>query len=376
MIPFNKPFIIGKELDYIRQAVESGKISGDGLFTRRCQDFFSLRYGFKKVLLTTSCTDALEMSALLLDIKEGDEVIMPSFTYVSTATAFVLRGAKIVFADIDPLTLNIDAGNIERLINSKTKAIIVVHYAGVACQMDEITGIAKKNNIPLIEDAALSIGASYKGKALGSFGQMAAYSFHETKNIIAGEGGALIINDESFSERAEIIREKGTNRSKFFRGETDKYNWVDLGSSFLPSEIIAAFLYAQLENIDQILQKRISIWDKYSTELQDLENQNRIRLPRIPEYASKNGQLFYILCRNLSERSSLIQFLLDKKIKTVFHYLPLHMSPFYQDKHDGRELPVTCDVSDRLLRLPLFYTLEEKEQSYIIKMIHDFYSKK
>jgi dTDP-4-amino-4,6-dideoxygalactose transaminase len=376
MIPFNKPFIIGKELDYIRQAVESGKISGDGLFTRRCQDFFSLRYGFKKVLLTTSCTDALEMSALLLDIKEGDEVIMPSFTYVSTATAFVLRGAKIVFADIDPVTLNIDAGEIERLISARTKAIVVVHYAGVACQMDEIIGIAKKNNIFLIEDAALSIGASYKGRALGSFGQMGAYSFHETKNIIAGEGGALLINDESFSERAEIIREKGTNRSKFFRGETDKYNWVDLGSSFLPSEIIAAFLYAQLENIDQILQKRISIWDKYSAELQYLEKQDKIRLPRIPEYASKNGQLFYILCKNLSERSSLIQFLLDKKIKTVFHYLPLHMSPYYQDKHDGRALPVTCNVSDRLLRLPLFYTLEEKEQSYIIEMIHDFYSKK
>jgi dTDP-4-amino-4,6-dideoxygalactose transaminase len=376
MIPFNKPFIIGKELDYIRQAVESGKISGDGLFTRRCQDFFSFRYGFKKVLLTTSCTDALEMSALLLDIKEGDEVIMPSFTYVSTATAFVLRGAKIVFADIDPLTLNIDAGKIEKLISAKTKAIVVVHYAGVACQMDEIVDIAKKNNIFLIEDAALSIGASYKGKALGSFGQMAAYSFHETKNIIAGEGGALLINDESFSERAEIIREKGTNRSKFFRGETDKYNWVDLGSSFLPSEIIAAFLYAQLENIDQILQKRISIWDKYSAELRDLEKQDKIRLPRIPEYASKNGQLFYILCKNLRERSSLIQFLLDKKIKTVFHYLPLHMSPYYQDKHDGRELPVTCDISDRLLRLPLFYTLEEKEQSYIIEMIYDFYRKK
>jgi dTDP-4-amino-4,6-dideoxygalactose transaminase len=376
MIPFNKPFIIGKELDYIRQAVESGKISGDGLFTRRCQDFFSLRYGFKKVLLTTSCTDALEMSALLLDIKEGDEVIMPSFTYVSTATAFVLRGAKIVFADIDPLTLNIDAGSIERLISSKTRAIVVVHYAGVACQMDEIIDIAKKNNVFLIEDAALSIGAYYKGKALGSFGQMAAYSFHETKNIIAGEGGALIINDESFSERAEIIREKGTNRSKFFRGETDKYNWVDLGSSFLPSEIIAAFLYAQLENIDQILQKRIGIWDKYSIELQDLEKQDKIRLPRIPEYASKNGQLFYILCRNLPERSSLIQFLLDKKIKTVFHYLPLHISPYYQDKHDGRALPVTCDISERILRLPLFYTLTGEEQSYIIEMIYDFYSKK
>jgi len=375
VIPFNKPFIIGKELDYIRQAVESGKISGDGLFTKKCQDFFCNRYHFKKVLLTTSCTDALEMSALLLNIKEGDEVIMPSFTYVSTAVAFALRGARTVFADIDSETLNIDASQIEKLITLKTKAIVVVHYAGVACQMDKIIDIAKRNKIFLIEDAALSIGSYYKNKPLGSFGQLATYSFHETKNIIAGEGGALIINDESFSERAEIIREKGTNRSKFFRGEIDKYNWVDLGSSFLPSEIIAAFLYAQLEHIDQILEKRISIWDKYFSDLSDLEKKNKIRLPRIPAYANKNGQLFYMLCKDGNERARLIQFLFEKKIKAVFHYLPLHQSPYYKDKHDGRALPVTIDISDCILRLPLFYTLEEKEQSYIIEMIYAFYKK-
>jgi len=375
MIPFNKPFIIGKELEYIRQAVESGKISGDGLFTKKCQDYFCARSGFKKTLLTTSCTDALEMSALLLNIKDGDEVIIPSFTYVSTATAFVLRGAHIVFADIDPETLNIDASGIEKLITSKTKAIVVVHYAGVACKMDEIIAIAKKNKIFLIEDAALSIGAYYKNKALGSFGQLATYSFHETKNIIAGEGGALIINDGSFSDRAEVIREKGTNRSKFFRGEVDKYNWVDIGSSFLPSEIIAAFLYAQLEHIDQILEKRINIWDRYFAELSELEQKNKIRLPRIPEYASKNGQLFYILCKDLDERDRLIDFLSEEKIKAVFHYLPLHQSPYYKNKHDGRILPVTCDISGRLLRLPLFYTLEEKEQNLIVEVIYDFYKK-
>ncbi|MFL5729193.1 MAG: dTDP-4-amino-4,6-dideoxygalactose transaminase [Cytophagaceae bacterium] len=373
MIPFNKPFIIGKELDYIRQAVESGKISGDGSFTKKCQDFFSSRYGFHKVLLTTSCTDALEMSALLLNLKEGDEVIMPSFTYVSTATAFALRGVRIVFADIEPETMNIDPACIEKLITPKTKAIVVVHYAGIACRMDEIMAIAQNHKIVLIEDAALSIGAFYKGKALGSFGSLATYSFHETKNIIAGEGGALIINDPAFSKRAEIIREKGTNRSEFFRGEVDKYKWVDLGSSFLPSEIIAAFLYAQLEHIDQILEKRISIWNTYDQELGDLEKKNKIRLPRVPAYASKNGQLFYILCKDLGERSQLIDFLGSKKIKAVFHYLPLHQSPYYQALHDGRVLPVSCDISERLLRLPLFYTLEEKEQSLITEAIYQFY---
>jgi dTDP-4-amino-4,6-dideoxygalactose transaminase len=373
MIPFNKPFIIGKELDYIRQAVESGKISGDGQFSRKCQQFFQDKFGFKKVLLTTSCTDALEMAAILLDIKEGDEIIMPSFTFVSTANAFVLRGAKIVFADIEAHTLNLELENLEKLITKKTRAIVVIHYAGVACDMEKLMAISKKHDLFLVEDAALSIGSNYKGKPLGSFGHLSAYSFHETKNIISGEGGALIINDERFIERAEIIREKGTNRSKFFRGETDKYNWVDIGSSFLPSEIISAFLFAQLEHLQDILKQRIRLWERYYLKLKPLEEKNKIKLPYIPEYANKNGQLFYILCKDLKERTSLIKYLENKKIKAVFHYLPLHLSPYYLDKHDGRELPVSVNFSDRILRLPLFYSLNEKDQFYIIESIFKFY---
>jgi dTDP-4-amino-4,6-dideoxygalactose transaminase len=376
MIPFNKPFIIGKELDYIRQAVESGKISGNGQFSRKCQQFFETQFGFKKVLLTTSCTDALEMAALLLNIKEGDEVIMPSFTFVSTANAFVLRGAKIVFADIEPETLNLQIKDLEKLITKNTKAIVVIHYAGVACEMDELMSLAKKHRLFVIEDAALAIGAYYKGKPLGSFGQLATYSFHETKNIISGEGGALIINEESLIERAEIIREKGTNRAKFFRGETDKYQWVDIGSSFLPSEIISAFLFAQLEHLNDILEKRIKLWERYYKELKPLEDKKKIRLPVIPDYANKNGQLFYILCRDLNERTSLIDYLAGEKIKAVFHYLPLHLSPYYTNKHDGRNLPVSEEYSDRILRLPLFYSLEEKEQSHIIDAVFRFYQEK
>ncbi|HEY8401986.1 MAG TPA: dTDP-4-amino-4,6-dideoxygalactose transaminase [Cytophagaceae bacterium] len=375
MIPFNRPFIIGKELDYIKQAVESGKISGDGLFTKKCQQYMEDRYGFKKVLLTSSCTDALEMCAILSDIQEGDEVIMPSFTFVSTANAFVLRGANIVFCDIRPDTLNIDASRIEPLITPKTKAIVVVHYAGVACDMDPIMSIARKHRLLVIEDAALATEAFYKQIPLGSIGDLATYSFHETKNIIAGEGGALLINNESFIERAEIIREKGTNRSKFFRGETDKYNWVDIGSSFLPSEIIAAFLYGQLEQLEDIQKKRISIWNKYYQSLQELETQGFIRRPVIPGYATVNGQMFYILCRSLKERSDLIVYLLNKNIKAVFHYLPLHSSPFYKERYSGKELEVTDRVSDTLLRLPLFYNLTDEEQEYIINSVYEFYHK-
>jgi dTDP-4-amino-4,6-dideoxygalactose transaminase len=376
MIPFNKPFIIGKELDYIRQAVESGKISGDGQFSRKCQQFFQDTFGFKKVLLTTSCTDALEMAAILLNIEEGDEVIMPSFTFVSTANAFVLRGAKIIFADIDPQTLNLELKDLEKLITKRTRAIVVIHYAGVACEMEGLMSLAKKHRLFVVEDAALAIGSYYKDKPLGSFGHLSAYSFHETKNIISGEGGALIINDENFIERAEIIREKGTNRSKFFRGETDKYNWVDIGSSFLPSEIISAFLFAQLEHLNDILKKRIQLWERYEHEFKPLEKAGKIKLPFIPDYANKNGQLFYILCKDLKERTSLIEYLAEKKIKAVFHYLPLHLSPYYTDKHDGRKLPVSENCSDRILRLPLFYSLEEKEQSYIIGSIFRFYEHK
>lgn len=373
MIPFNKPFIIGKELEYIRQAVETGKISGDGMFTKKCQSFLEEKFGYKKVLLTTSCTDALEMTAILADIQPGDEVIMPSFTFVSTATAFVLRGARIVFCDIHPSTLNIETEGLENLITKKTKAIVLVHYAGIACKMDEIMEIAAKHNLIVIEDAALAFNAYYNDRPLGSIGHLSTFSFHETKNIIAGEGGALVINDERFAKRAEIIREKGTNRAELFRGETDKYQWVDIGSSFLPSEIISAFLYAQLENMETIIHKRKYIWERYYNELLDLEKKGRLRLPYVPSEASVNGQLFYILCASLQERTSLIEFLQERKIKAVFHYLPLHLSPYYKDKHDGRKLPVSGHTSDVLLRLPLFYQLTKEEQNYIIHSIYEFY---
>lgn len=375
MIPFNKPFIIGKELDYIRDAVETGKISGDGKYTLLCQKFLEQKYGFQKVLLTTSCTDALEMSALLMNIKEGDEVIVPSFAFVSTANAFALRGAKIVFCDIDPLTLNIEAKEIEKLITNKTKAIVVLHYAGVACDMDGIMDIIKKNNLFLVEDAALALHSFYKGKPLGSFGHFATFSFHETKNIIAGEGGALAINDPSFIERAEIIREKGTNRSKFFRGETQKYTWVDIGSSFLPSDIIAAFLYAQLENIENIINKRISIGDRYKKVFHEKGIEAKCKLPYIPNYATQNGQMFYMICKNESERDRLINYLYQKNIKAVFHYLPLHSSPYYSEKHDHRVLPVSDQMSNSLLRLPLYYNLSIEEQDQVIQAVDSFFKK-
>jgi len=376
MIPFNKPYTIGKELEYIKEAIESGKISGDGKFTRLCQIFFEQRYGFPKVLLTTSCTDALEMAALLINVQPGDEVIMPSFTFVSTATAFALRGVKIVFCDIDERTLNIDVRELEKLITPKTKAIVIVHYAGIACKMDEIMYLVHQHNLFLVEDVALAIDSYYHDKPLGSFGHLATYSFHETKNIISGEGGALVINDERFFERAEILREKGTNRTKFFKKEVSKYEWVDIGSSFLPSEMIAAFLYGQLEHIDQIQKKRIHIWERYYNELLDLEKQNKIRLPIIPDYTTINGQLFYIICKSEKERDELISFLKAENIIAVFHYLPLHNSPYYKEKHGDRSLPVTEKIHKLLLRLPLFYPMEREEQDKVIKMVHEFYSKK
>lgn len=376
MIPFNKPYTIGKELDYIKEAVESGKISGDGKFTRLCQHFFEERYGFPKVLLTTSCTDALEMAALLIDVQPGNEVIMPSFTFVSTATAFALRGAKIVFCDIDERTLNIDVREIEKLITPKTKAIVIVHYAGIGCKMDEIMYLVHQHNLFLVEDVALAIDSFYHDKPLGAFGHLATYSFHETKNIISGEGGALVINDPRFFERAEILREKGTNRTKFFKKEVSKYEWVDIGSSFLPSELIAAFLYAQLEHIDQIQKKRIHIWERYYNELLELEKQGKLRLPIIPDYTTVNGQLFYILCRSEMERDELIAFLKSQNIIAVFHYLPLHNSPYYKSKHGKRPLPVTEKIHKLLLRLPLFYPMEREEQDKVIQMVQEFYSKK
>ena len=372
-IPFNKPFFIGNETKYISQAVKSGKISGDGMFTEKCHDFFEKRYGFKKVLLTTSCTDALEMAAILIDTKAGDEIIMPSYTFVSTANAFVLRGAKIVFADSNSINPNIDANTIESLITAKTKAIVVVHYAGIACDMDAVMDIAKKHNLLVIEDAAQSIDSFHKQKPLGSIGHLGAFSFHETKNIISGEGGMLVINDDRFVKRAEIIREKGTNRSSFFRGEVDKYGWVDIGSSFLPSDIIAAFLYAQLENLDDIQAKRKQIWNQYNSGLIFLSKSGKINLPVIPEHASNNGHMFYIVCNNLQERTNLINYLQSKNVYAVFHYLSLHKSAFYLKESKEEHLPLSDKYSDCLLRLPMYYELTTTEISRVINIIKDFY---
>lgn len=374
-IPFNKPFLIGKEVEYIAEAVKSGKISGNGMFTQKCHEFFEQRYGFNKVLLTTSCTDALEMTAILANIQPGDEVILPSYTFVSTANAFVLRGAKLVFADSEAQTPNIDTSVLEALITPRTKAIVVVHYAGVACDMDVIMECARQHDLIVIEDAAQAIDAYYKGKPLGSIGHLAAFSFHETKNIISGEGGMLVVNDERFQARSEIIWEKGTNRAAFFRGEINKYGWVDVGSSFLPSEVIAAFLYAQLEHLERIQAKRIALWNQYYRGLRPLEVQGKIQLPVILDYATNNGHLFYLLCRNLTERQALIGWLKEHQIHAVFHYLSLHESPFYHDKHDGRKLPNTDRYMDCLLRLPMYYELEDEEQAFIIETIKRFFEK-
>ena len=379
MIPFNKPYLTGKEMQYIEDAVKSGKISGNGLFTKKCQEFFEKEFGFKKTLLTTSCTDALEMAAILADIKVGDEVIVPSFTFVSTALAFVRQGADIVFADTYSDNPNIDADQIEALITKKTKAIVVVHYAGVACDMDKIMSIANKHGIIVIEDAAQAIDSYYISKdgtkkALGSIGHLSAFSFHETKNIISGEGGMLCINDDRFIQRAEIIWEKGTNRSQFFRGEVDKYSWVDTGSSFLPSEIISAFLWAQIENMRDIQDKRIKIWNRYYEGLSSFEpvSIKKAKLPLIPEYATNNAHMFYLVCDNVDDRTRFIQHLKDKGILSVFHYLSLHKSSYYE-KYSTRksELPNSDMFSDCLVRLPLFYELTDEQVEYIINMIKE-----
>jgi len=361
-IPFNKPYLTGKELVYIENAVTKGKISGNGYYTNLCHRFFESKYGFQKCLLTTSCTDALEMAAILINIKEGDEVIMPSYTFVSTANAFVLRGAKIIFADSRKDHPGIDEEAIEALITPKTKAIVPVHYAGVACDMDKIMDLAKQYNLFVIEDAAQAIDSFYTGKdgvqrPLGSIGHLAAFSFHETKNIISGEGGMLVINDSQFTERAEIIWEKGTNRSAFFRGEIDKYGWVDIGSSFLPSDIIAAFLWAQLENLKDIQKVRISHWEHYNRELQRWAIENEIQLPTIPSYATNNGHMFYLVCKNTEQRTAIIEKLKSKGILSVFHYISLHSSLFYKDSYDGKPLTESDRYSDCVLRLPMFYEL-------------------
>ena len=372
MIPFNKPFFTGNETNYIQQAVASGKISGDGIFTKKCHSFFENKFGFKKCLLTTSCTDALELAALLINVKPGDEIILPSYTFVSTANAFVLRGAKLVFVDSSVENPNMDVFAIEPLINSKTIAIVVVHYAGIACDMDVVMALAAKFKLFVIEDAAQAIDSYYKNIPLGSIGHLSAFSFHETKNIISGEGGMLVINDGQFNERAEIIREKGTNRSQFFRGEVDKYGWVEPGSSFLPSDIIAAFLYAQLENLEMIQNKRILLWQKYLSELQPISS--KIGLPKIPEYATNNGHMFYIICNNLQERTALISLLKENGILSVFHYISLHSSSYYIQKHDGRVLTNADNFTEKLLRLPMYYNLDETDVEKITDIIKKFYN--
>jgi dTDP-4-amino-4,6-dideoxygalactose transaminase len=373
-IPFNKPFLHGRELVYISQSVASGKISGDGVFTKKCHDFFEKKYQFNKCLLTTSCTDALEMSAILLNIQEGDEVIVPSFTFVSTANAFALRGAKLVFADSYKNNPNIDPEQIASLITPNTKAIVVVHYAGVACDMSRIMEIANTAGIPVVEDAAQAIDSYYLDQPLGSIGQLGAFSFHETKNIISGEGGLLTINNQSLIQRAEVIREKGTNRSAFFRGEVDKYGWVDVGSSFLPSDIIAAYLYAQLENLDIIQGQRKKIWQRYYDAFSPLALQSgRFEIPTIPSFATNNAHMFYIVCESYETRSALITHLKESGVHAVFHYLSLHKSKFFADKHDGRDLKNSDRFSECILRLPMYYELTEEEVSRVISSVSSFF---
>lgn len=375
-IPFNKPFLAGNEIDYIIEAVKSGKISGDGNFSKKCQLFFETNYGFKKTLLTTSCTDALEMTSLLCDIAPGDEVILPSYTFVSTANAFALRGAKLIFADSMNDLPNIDPGEIEKLITPKTKAIVVVHYGGIACMMDEIMSIARKNNIFVIEDAAQAIDSYYKGKALGSIGDLAAFSFHETKNVICGEGGMIAVNRDEMIKRAEIIREKGTNRAAFFRAEVEEYNWVDIGSSFLPSEINAAYLWGQLEHLDEIQEKRLLLWNTYFKRLKHLEERGLIEIPVIPGYAANNAHIFYFITRSQDERTELAEFLRQNDVIAVFHYLSLHRSPFYAKKHGKRKLPNADKYTDTLLRLPLFFEMNLEMVERVVTLIEEFYSKK
>jgi dTDP-4-amino-4,6-dideoxygalactose transaminase len=372
-IPFNRPYFTGNEINTMIKAAMEGQISGNGAYTRKCHRLLEKTYGFKKVLLTTSCTDALEMAALLGNIGPGDEVIVPSFTFVSTANAFLLRGAKVVFADSGYLNPNIDPDQLEDLVTEKTRAIALVHYAGIACDMDKIMQMAKKHDLLVIEDAAHSIDSFYKGRPLGGIGDLGAFSYHETKNLVAGEGGALAINREQYVERAEIIWEKGTNRAAFHRGEVQKYEWVDIGSSYLPSEIVAAILHAQLKELKKIQKRRVQVWFNYQELLSPLEKAGYIRLPYLPDYASVNGHIFYILAEDLRTRDELLGYLKKKGIHAVFHYLPLHLSPYYRDKHDGRDLPNAVACSEQLIRLPFFFELEKKQQEEIAGAIRRFF---
>ena len=375
-IQFNKPFLTGKEAHYMYQAVYSMKLSGNGMFTKKCQQFFEEKYGFNKCVMTTSGTDALEMAAILCDVKPGDEVIVPSYTFVSSALAFVRQGARIIFAESCKDNPNMDADKIEALITDKTKVIVPVHYAGVACDMDKIMEIANRHNILVVEDAAQAIDSYYKGKPLGGLGHLGCFSFHETKNVTAGgEGGLLCVNDERFIRRAEIIWEKGTNRAEFFRGMVNKYGWVDTGSSFLPSEINTAFLWAQLESLDTIQARRKEIWNMYYEGLKDLAPRGFFTMPDIPEYATNNGHMFYLVCRNLDERTKLISYLKEQGVGAVFHYLSLHLSDYYKENHVG-EIPnlPNCDrFADCLVRLPMYFELTDEEAQHVIESIHEFF---
>ena len=374
MIPFNVPPVTGKEINYINEAIKSGKICGDGTFTKKCTEYLE-NYLETKVLLTTSCTSSLEMSALLCNIKPLDEVILPSYTFCSTADAFVQRGAKLVFVDIRKDTLNIDETKIEHAITEKTKAIICVHYAGVSCEMDEIIKIAKKYNLKVVEDAAQAIFSTYKGRKLGTIGDFGCFSFHETKNLSMGEGGGISINtNHADYEKAEIIREKGTDRSKFIRGQIDKYTWRDYGSSYLPSDLNAAYLYAQLTESNKIQQNRMNIWNKYKSSLKVLEENNKITLPVIPEECKHNAHIFYFITKSLEERTKLISFLKQNEIQSVFHYIPLHSSPagIKFGRFDGKD-EITTEYSERLIRLPLYYGLKDKDQNKVIENVLKFY---
>ena len=374
MIPFNMPPYVGTENKYIKKAIENHKICGDGEFTKKCSAWIEEKTGTKKGLLTTSCTHALEMAALLLDIKPGDEVIMPSFTFVSTADAFVLRGAKAVFVDIRPDTMNINEELIEDAITDRTKAIVPVHYAGVACEMDRIMEIAAKHGLAVVEDAAQGVMSSYKGKALGTIGDFGCYSFHETKNYSMGEGGALLIRDDARTEDAEIIREKGTNRSKFFRGQIDKYTWVNWGSSYLPSDMNAAYLWAQLEQAEEINENRLNSWTEYYNGLKDLADEGKIELPYIPGECVHNAHMFYIKAKDLEERTALIKYLKDNEINTAFHYIPLHSAPagIKFGRFSGEDIYTTKE-SERLLRLPMYYQLTKEDRDKVIDKIREFY---
>lgn len=378
-IPFNKPYLTGKEAHYMYQAVYTGKLSGNGVFTKKCQQFFEEKYGFKKAIMTTSGTDALEMAAILCVVKPGDEVIVPSYTFVSSALAFVRQGARIIFADSCKDNPNIDPDKIEALITPKTKVIVPVHYAGVACDMDKIMDIANRHNILVVEDAAQAIDSYYKGKPLGGIGHFGCFSFHETKNVTAGgEGGLLCVNDERFIRRAEIIWEKGTNRAEFFRGMVNKYGWVDTGSSFLPAEINSAFLWAQLESLDTIQARRKEIWNMYHEGLKDLAANGCFSMPDMPDYATNNAHMFYIVCRNLEERTGLIAYLKEHEALAVFHYLSLHLSEYYKEHHEGEipDLP-NCDrFADCLVRLPMYFELKDEDVQLVIRSIKEFYNER